>query len=120
MLIEIFVLHNVHVFLQDHQSDVQLLPLPLFGNVDLLMDLLCVSEADSTFKAHYVGFIRWEKLLQMVLTCWIPRKSVSCCIYLSSLIQTSRTVSPVTTAYTERILFGKTSPTNSLIAKKRV
>ena len=44
-------------------------------------------------------------------------KSVSCCIYLSSLIQTSRTVSPVTTAYTGRILFGKTSPTNSLIAK---
>ena len=117
MLIEIFVIHNVHVFLQDHQSDVQLLPLPLFGNVDLLMDLLCVSEADSTFKAYYAGFMRWKKLLQMVLTCWIPRKSVSCCIYLSSLIQTSRTVSPVTTAYTGRILFGKTSPTNSLIAK---
>ena len=80
--------------LQDHQSDVQLLPLPLFGNVDLLMDLLCVSEADSTFKAYYAGFISWEKLLQMVLTCWRPRKSVSCCIYLSSLIQTSRTVGP--------------------------
>jgi hypothetical protein len=44
-------------------------------------------------------------------------KSVSCSIYLSSLIQTSRTVSPVTTAYTGRILFGKTSPTNSLIDK---
>jgi hypothetical protein len=112
-----FLLYTIHVLLQDHQSDVQLLPLPLFGNVDLLMDLLCVSEADSTFKVYYAGFMRWKKLLQMVLTCWIPRKSVSCCIYLSSLIQTSRTISPVTTAYTERILFGKTSPTNSLIAK---
>ena len=98
-----FVIHNVHVFLQDHQSDVQLLPLPLFGNVDLLMDLLCVSEADSTFKAYYAGFMCWKRLLQMVLTCWIPRKSVSCCIYLSFLIQTSRTVSPVTTAVWENI-----------------
>jgi hypothetical protein len=41
VLIEIFAIHNVHVFLQDHESDVQLLPSPLFGNVDLLMDLLC-------------------------------------------------------------------------------
>jgi hypothetical protein len=48
--------------LQDHQSNVQLLPSPLFGNVDLLMDLLCVSEADSTVKAYYAGFMRWKKL----------------------------------------------------------
>jgi hypothetical protein len=47
--------HNLHVFLQDHESDVQLLPSPLY--VDLLMDLLCVSEADSTFNGNYVGFI---------------------------------------------------------------
>jgi hypothetical protein len=67
VLIEIFAIHNVHVFLQDHESDVQLLPSPLFGNVDLLMDLLCVSEADSTFKAYYAGFMRWKKLLRMVL-----------------------------------------------------
>jgi hypothetical protein len=25
------------------------------------MDLLCVSEADSTFKAYYGGFVRWKK-----------------------------------------------------------
>jgi hypothetical protein len=41
------LLVDLHVFLQDHESDVQLLPSPLY--VDLLMDLLCVSEADSTF-----------------------------------------------------------------------
>jgi hypothetical protein len=69
VLIEIFAIHNVHVFLQDHESDVQLLSAPLFGNVDLLMDLLCASEADSTFKAYYAGFMRWKKLLRMVLTC---------------------------------------------------
>jgi hypothetical protein len=56
---------NQHKF--DHESDVQHLPSPLFGNVDLLMDLLCVSEADSTIKAYYAGFMRWKKLLRMVL-----------------------------------------------------
>ena len=64
MCIEIFAMHNVHVFLQDHESYVQLLPSPLY--VDLLMDLVCVSEADSTFKAYYAGFMRWKKLLRMV------------------------------------------------------
>jgi hypothetical protein len=33
-----FAMHNVHVFLQDHESDVQLLPSPLY--VDLLMNLI--------------------------------------------------------------------------------
>jgi len=52
-----FAMHNVHVFLQDHESDVQLLPSPLY--VDLLMDFVVhVSEADSTFKAYYAGFMR--------------------------------------------------------------
>jgi hypothetical protein len=32
------------------------------------MDLVCVSEVDSTFKAYYAGFMRWKKLLRMVLT----------------------------------------------------
>jgi hypothetical protein len=57
VLIEISAIHNVHVFLQDHESDVQLLSSPLFGNVDLLMDLLCVSEEESTFKENYAGFM---------------------------------------------------------------
>jgi hypothetical protein len=98
--------------LQDHESDVQLLPSPLFGNVDLLMNLLCVSEADSTFKAYYAGFMR------LVLTCWIYSQEIRFMLHLFIFFNTNKsTVSPVTTAYTGRILFGKTSPTNSLIAK---
>jgi hypothetical protein len=82
------------------------------------MNLLCVSGADSTFKAYYWGFMRWKKLLRMVFTCWIYSQEIRfMCIYLSSLIQTSRTVSPVTTSYTGGILFGNTSLTNSMIAK---
>jgi hypothetical protein len=38
----------MYVFLQDHESDVQLLPSPLFGNVDLLMDLY---KADIIYQA---------------------------------------------------------------------
>ena len=90
MLIEIFAMHNVHVFLQDHQSDVQLLPSPLFGNVDLLMDLLCVSEADSIFKAYYAGFMRWKKLLRMVLTCWIYSQEIRFMLHLFIFFNTNK------------------------------
>ena len=90
VLIEIFAMHNVHVFLQDHESDVQLLPSPLFGNVDLLMDLLCVSEADSTFKANYVGFMHWKKLLRMVLTCWIYSQEIRFMLHLFIFFNTNK------------------------------
>lgn len=88
MLIEIFAIHNLHVFLQDHESDVQLLPSPLY--VDLLMDLLCVSEADSTFKAYYAGFMRWKKLLRMVLTCWIYSQEIRFMLHLFIFFNTNK------------------------------
>jgi hypothetical protein len=90
VLIEIFAIHNVHVFLQDHESDVQLLPSPLFGNVDLLMDLLCVSEADSTFKAYYAVFMRWKKLLRMALTCWIYSQEIRFMLHLYIFFNTNK------------------------------
>ena len=88
MLIEIFAIHNLHVFLQDHESDVQPLPSPLY--VDLLMDLLCVSEADSTFKAYYAGFMRWKKLLRMVLTCWIYSQEIRFMLHLFIFFNTNK------------------------------
>jgi hypothetical protein len=67
----------IHAFLQAYVSDVQLLPSPLVGNVDVLMDLLCISTADSTVKANYARFVRWKKgLLQMILTCWIYSQQI--------------------------------------------
>jgi hypothetical protein len=90
VLIEIFVIHNVHVFLQDHESDVQLLPSPLFENVDLLMDLLCISEADSTLKAYYAGLMRWKKLLRMVLTCWIYSQEIRFMLHLFIFFNTNK------------------------------
>jgi hypothetical protein len=88
VLIEIFAIHNLHVFLQDHESYVQLLPSPLY--VDLLMDLLCVSEADSTFKAYYAGFMRWKKLLRMVLTCWIYSQEIRFMLHLFIVFNTNK------------------------------
>ena len=74
-----FLIYTMYMY----QSDVQLLPSPLFGNIYLL---------------------------------WI------CCVYLRQIVHLKHImwdscVSPVTTAYTGSILFGKTSPTNSLITK---
>ena len=90
VLIECFAIHNVHVFLQDHQSDVQLLPSRLFGNVDLHMDLLCLSEAYSTFKAYYAGFMRWKKLLRMVLTWWIYSQEIRFMLHLYIFFNTNK------------------------------
>jgi hypothetical protein len=51
-------------------------------NLSNLMDLLCVSEADRTFNGNYVGFMRWKKLLRMVLTCWIYSQEIRLMLHL--------------------------------------
>jgi hypothetical protein len=81
-------MHNVHVFLQDHESDIQLLPSPLY--VYLPMDVLCVSEADSTFKAYYAGLMRWKKLLRMVLTCWMYSQEIRFMLHLFIFFNTNK------------------------------
>ena len=53
VLTKIFAMHNVHVFLQDHESDVQLLPSPLY--VDLLMDLLYMYLRQIVHLKHIMG-----------------------------------------------------------------
>ena len=91
MLIEIVV---IHAFLPAYVSDVQLLPLPLLGNVVVLMDLLCVSMADSTVKANYARFMRWKKgavTNDINMLDIFTANPFYVAIYLSSLVQTSRT-----------------------------
>jgi hypothetical protein len=112
-------------FLQAYESDVQLLPSPLLGNVDLLMDLLCVSKVDSTVKAYYAGFMRWKKgavTNDINMLDIFTANPFYVAIYLSSLVQTSRTGSSVTTAFYNlhwaHTVIGKSSPTESLIVKK--
>ena len=91
MLIEIVV---IHAFLPAYVSDVQLLPSPLLGNVDVLMDLLCVSTADSTVKANYARFMLWKKgavTNDINMLDIFTANPFYVAIYLSSLVQTSRT-----------------------------
>ena len=61
-----------------------------FGNVDLLMDLLYVSKADSTFKAYYAGFMRCKKLLRMALTCWIYSQEIRFMLHLFIFFNTNK------------------------------
>ncbi|VDI55329.1 Hypothetical predicted protein [Mytilus galloprovincialis] len=44
-----------------YESEINFLPPALHTNVDVLMDLLCESKADSTVKTYHAGFIRWKK-----------------------------------------------------------
>lgn len=79
----------------------------LVGNVDLLMHLLCVSKADSTVEAYYAGSMRWKKLTvtnYISMLDVLPANPFHVTIYLFSVVQRIRNVSPVTTAYTGRIL----------------
>jgi hypothetical protein len=52
--------------------------------------LLCLSEADSTFKAYYAGFMRWKKLLRMVLTCWICSQEIRFMLHLFIFFSTNK------------------------------
>ena len=113
-----------NVFLQAYGSDVNQLPSSLHGNVDLLMELLSESRADSTVKTYFAGFCRWKK---WALTYGIdnsdifPAKPFYVAIYLSSLVQTSRTASPIISAFYSlqwaHNLIGKPSPTEVIIVK---
>ena len=112
------------MFLQAYESDINELPSSLHGSMDILMELLCESRADSTVKNYYAGFCRWKK---WAFTYGIsnldifPAKPFYVAIYLSSLVQTSRTVSPIASAFYSlqwaHNLIGKPSPTESLIVK---
>jgi len=90
------------MFLQAHQSDVEQLPEMLIGAVDLLPDLLQKSRAGSTNRKYECAFIRWKKWALcngLGSGDTLPVKAFPFAIYLSSLIQTSNSPSPVITAF---------------------
>jgi hypothetical protein len=86
------------------------LPSPLY--VDLPMDLLCVSEA------YYAGFIRWKKLLRMVLTWWIYSQEIRFMLHLFIFFNTNKSYrqSRYYSLHWAHTVW-EISPTNSLIAK---
>ena len=113
-----------NVFLQAFGSEVNQIPSSLHGTVDVLMELLSESRADSTVKTYYSGFCRWKNWASIHgidNSDIFPAKPFYVAIYLSSLVQTSRTVSPITSAFYSlqwaHKLIGKPSPTEACIVK---
>ncbi|CAG2222476.1 unnamed protein product [Mytilus edulis] len=107
-----------------YESEINFLPPALHTNVDVLMDLLCESKADSTVKTYHAGFIRWKKwaVHNGISRCDIlPAKSLHVALYLSSLVQNSHTASPVISAFYSiqwaHHMIGQTSPTENLVVK---
>ncbi|CAG2202531.1 unnamed protein product [Mytilus edulis] len=106
------------------ESEINFLPPALHTNVDVLVDLLSESKADSTVKTYHAGFIRWKKwaVHNGISRCDIlPAKSLHVALYLSSLVQNSRTASPVISAFYSiqwaHHMIGQTSPTVNLVVK---
>ncbi|CAG2207358.1 unnamed protein product [Mytilus edulis] len=85
-----------------YESEINFLPPALHTNVDVLVDLLSESKADSTVKTYHAGFIRWKKwaVHNGISRCDIlPAKSLHVALYLSSIVQNSHTASPVISAF---------------------
>ena len=92
----------IPVFFQVFKTDIQKLPASLAGSVDLIPELLNVSRANATVKTYHLGFIRWKKwasINRISSVDILPAKPFFVAIYLSSLVQSCRTVIPVTQAF---------------------
>lgn len=100
------------------------MPASLAGSVDLIPELLNVSRANATVKTYHLGFIRWKKWASIngiSSVDILPAKPFFVAIYLSSLVQSCRTVSPVTQAFYSlqwaHNLIGQPSPTDTYLVK---
>jgi hypothetical protein len=100
------------------------LPASLAGSLDLIPELLNVSRANATVKTYHLGFIRWKKWASingMSSVDILPVKPFFVAINLSSLVQSCRTVSPVTQAFASlqwaHNLIGQLSPTDTYLVK---
>ena len=110
-----------NVFFQAFSEDIQNLPDCLIGNLNFLPDLLCESKAESTTKGYFQSFLRWKKWASsngISHSDILPAKPLHCALYLASLVQLSRTPSPVVQAFyglkwVHSIIGAANSPTDS-------
>jgi integrase len=98
------------------------LPPVLADKIDLLPDILKKSRAANTCKKYELAFNRWIKwglCNSLGSGDFLPAKTLTVALYLSSLIQTARTPAPVITAFYAIKWFhdlnGLVSPTDSKI-----
>jgi hypothetical protein len=95
--------------------------------VNLIPELLNVSRANATVKTYHLGFIRWKKWASIngiSSVDILPAKPFFVAIYLSSLVQSCRTVSPVTQAFYSlqwaHNLIGQPSPTDTIYVASKI
>ena len=115
------------MFFQIHENDIRDLPEVMAEGVHLLPDLLKKSRADSTNKKYECAFFRFHKWAisnGLGSSDTLPAKQFPVAIYLSSLIQTVSSPSPVVAAYYAikwyHDMYGLESPTDSKLVKNVV
>ena len=114
----------LHLFFQAFHQDIATLPEALAEKVDLLPDLLAQSKSSGTIKNYLNSFLRWKKwaFAQDISHEYIlPAKAFHVALYLASLVQTSRSPSPVISAFYGlkwvHNYIGVNSPTDSDLVK---
>lgn len=116
-------MYFIHLFLQAFCSETQEVPDSLMDTFTLLPDLLTEAKASSTTNTYYLSFLRWRK--------WalcnginepdiLPAKPLFVALYLTSLVQSSKTPSPVIQAFyglkwAHSMIGAKESPTDSVL-----
>ena len=114
----------LHLFFQRHADDINALPDVLVGGVSLLPELLKESRAINTSEAYRRGFKRWcDWALSNNLTSedTFPAKAFHVALYMTSLIQTAQSPSPIVNAFYSikwyHDLLDLQSPTDSNLVK---
>ncbi|KAK3107307.1 hypothetical protein FSP39_011571 [Pinctada imbricata] len=88
--------HNITTY----NDDISELPEGLAGKMGLVASLVSECRSTSTVKGYYSSFMRWKKwAIQNSIQECLPARSLHVAIYLSCLVQQSKSPSPVIQAF---------------------
>ena len=112
------------MFVQMYAGEIENLPEPLAGKVELLPGLLLESKASSTGDSYYRGYTKWRNWVTangLGSTDIMPARAFHVALYLASIIQSANSPSPVVHAYYSikwaHNLAGLPSPTDCQLVK---
>ena len=96
MLIKYFT----QLFLQAYRDDISELSEDLAGKMPLVASLVSESRSSSTVKGYFSAFMRWKSWARQndIEEC-LPARSIHVAVYLSCLVEQSKTPSPITQAF---------------------
>lgn len=112
------------MFFQAFKNEITTLPEPLIDSLKFVPELLTESKSSGTVNNYYHGFLRWKKWAQtngIKEDDILPAKDLHVALYLASLVQLSRTPSPVIQAFYSirwaHCVVSVISPTESFLVK---